>query len=354
MVVESLQLAEPCEYIDYSRIIYPNEKLNSKFLKKLTDTQELIVEHIETNRNHKKFKDLCETYFEMIYILSKGLENNRALFGLREIPEFRWVCPDGFVYSSTCWRFEIIMSGYLYASILYNEDNKESLTRCLSILRTVCLEQILAWPLRDETKLPFEATEDGMRCIISLCMLKLQNLLIFDSYDTASCIAYYRWVYEESSCLLKALNSRHEVGACQHIPSQPIVLCRLEALGNMCKKIVHSISSEGITSSYNKGYTILNSVIRLIAEQLNKYKKKDDSVQSLRTLHEVLLQERSRLSKSAENSLRTIKDVEAESIWHLVDGLPQPKLCNEKAFLKLYDFHSKISEPVLLVVAEMV
>lgn len=92
---------EPSEEIDFTDFLVCAEAeatqcLSSNYLKLLGE---------------KRGKSPVE-YFERFYILYHTLSNNRSKYKTERIPMFIWQACDDNAYDSTCWRFELIMSGW--------------------------------------------------------------------------------------------------------------------------------------------------------------------------------------------------------------------------------------------------
>lgn len=165
------------------------------FLKKFSEKRRNLVNEIPIGFFDKEYSDIeynrylakIQIYFDSLYVFTKIMDTQRKRFHTSDhIPVFKWRMCTGGEVENVCWRFEIIMTAYLYAMWFFNygvttRDLKKShsaIMKAYCILRYVCKEEILTWFMRDELYLPFECTETGLDIFISICMIKLQSHIV--------------------------------------------------------------------------------------------------------------------------------------------------------------------------------
>ena len=137
-----------------------------------------------------------EFYFERWYVFTTVVENDRTRHRFQGMPLFSWYVPSSErVYRHSCLRFETIMSGVLYASILFNlgvrgeSENVPSVRyffQAYVVLRHVCHAQICAWQERDEYDLPLESTEPGCVLLEMICLFKIQHNALQEAFERTS------------------------------------------------------------------------------------------------------------------------------------------------------------------------
>jgi len=176
--------------------------ISKRFLKELTNERNYIAAtYFKKPSSHDldagAYDDIVtksRNYFEKFYVMSKIIENNRKKYHTNgTVPRFMWTCPDGRVYEELCWRFEIIMSGYMYAACLFNQamvmqdtiKAHNAMMTAYTVLRHVCLEQVLDWSTRHEHLLPFESTEQGITVAISIIKICMQRDVIISACYTS-------------------------------------------------------------------------------------------------------------------------------------------------------------------------
>lgn len=155
-----------------------------------------IFDKLEDQNTPKTVDDMLkyvEEYFNTWMIFSTTIENERKNFMTLGIFFSEWKLPSNANRSfiQKCFRFETIMAGLLYASFLFNKSVREkelnyekkgdwtkTILRSYSVLKNVCLDNIINWNIRREEELPFECTLNGCKALIGMCMIELQHCSI--------------------------------------------------------------------------------------------------------------------------------------------------------------------------------
>lgn len=175
-----------------------NNNISRKFLVEMSNLRAAIRDNLGDNFFKGEYDkvtfdvkiSVLRKYFERLMALMKILSNDRHKYHTFDIiPVFNWTTCNGNTYSSTCWRYEMIMTGYLYAMWLFNRSvsvstdlikSQNLLYESYDVLRRVCLEEIRNWTTRDEYKqdFPFECLESGIKLILSIVMIQIQHQMI--------------------------------------------------------------------------------------------------------------------------------------------------------------------------------
>lgn len=180
-------------------LCYERSKIRTDAVENINTKRDRIMFMLNDIRHHdiQELEKCTKEYLHVWLVLVTVLENQRTKILSPFTFSSGWMVPSNNSRGShvmDVWRFETIMSGVLYASILFNMGvmEKNSAAECdgstaakrfidaYSILNNICLTNIIAWKLRDELRLPFECTEKGCRSIMGMCLVEIQRSYIAD------------------------------------------------------------------------------------------------------------------------------------------------------------------------------
>jgi hypothetical protein len=158
--------------------IFTNSFLTSLY-KKRSDLQTAIAEYASNPSDviHFAIWKLASTYLDRWHVLSTRLSNNRKDYCMKYMTLCSWTSPStGMKVESTVLRLEKIMASITAAFAMYNSavttttptEAVEYLKIGLYLLRNVTLMEVVLWTTRDESVLPYECTESGVKFYISL------------------------------------------------------------------------------------------------------------------------------------------------------------------------------------------
>jgi hypothetical protein len=170
-------------------------------------------------------------YAEMMFVLVKALKNDPIRTASPVILDFQWIASEGGkkIYSSTCWKFELIMALHAWAVALFNaslkcatdkQKERDYLLKAYSIVRHGCMEEVQNWATRREMDLPYECTLRGCEDFGAMCVIKLQRLTIVgqDKWTSKSLpIRMSKWLFDECHRLHKRLVCRYKDGSVPHL-----------------------------------------------------------------------------------------------------------------------------------------
>lgn len=206
----------PCGGIEFESVLTKfdtgtGQALSKKFLVTLSSLRRSIAD---------KPAD-APRYLNHLYTLYVTLSNDRSSYRTIGIPKFSWICCDGRERTSTCWRFELVMTGYA-AGLFYlgeafsKKDSKErliELQKAYVVFRKVCTEECRGWTRMVLIELPLECTVQCCSFFSSLCLCLMQRIALshkeLDRWDAwNSPLRLTMWLFEESKLLASFVRSR--------------------------------------------------------------------------------------------------------------------------------------------------
>ena len=175
-----------------------------------------------------RLQEKTRLYFEKWMVFTTIAENNRTEIKATStfFCEWKFASNGNKMFQQNAWRFESIVSALLYASVLFNrsvmeKENQEmsgprpwldSMIECYSLLRNVCLTNILAWKLRRECILPFECTENGCKTLMGMCLVEIQHHTIHYSIqskkDYKNIFKMNHWIYQKTQAIESYISCR--------------------------------------------------------------------------------------------------------------------------------------------------
>jgi hypothetical protein len=160
-----------------------NSKISGQALLKLDLERDAIASLSKSSSRTGLLLEKVQSYFSLWRVFCIFVENNRNTVKSLGPSSFRWYVPSlDEEFSSPVFRFETICLCSLYASLIFNTGletkNKREAKDLFIKAHRICelwKNEILSWTLRDERKLPFEATELGCATTNMFCLLALQR-----------------------------------------------------------------------------------------------------------------------------------------------------------------------------------
>lgn len=199
-------------------LCFENSSVRTDAMDNMMEKRERIIMMIKSIRSHSIYdlEKCVREYMDVWMVLVTVLENQRTLIQSPLVFSTGWSVPSNAVtemYVSDVWRFETIMIGILYSSILFNIGVMENIEKksherfldAYSVLSGVCLSNIIAWTLRDEMKLPFECTERGCNILMAMNLVEIQRFYTCSNQNSEMLFSMNYWNYkklEEISCYL--------------------------------------------------------------------------------------------------------------------------------------------------------
>jgi len=174
----------------------------------------------------KEREKMSDKYVEALFVLVKYLEHSTDPYiSEGKLAQFKWKGCDGKVYSSSCIRFELIMSA-MNRGIMTLNSAEVDFSNCLKLINGIAIEEVLNWSCRNEIFLPLESCLIGCEIYRSITMTLSQAKFLEakeaeeDSFkwghiSVAQC--YYLWLYEESYVLHDYIEARKQDGSGVHL-----------------------------------------------------------------------------------------------------------------------------------------
>lgn len=177
------------------------EDLNVATLRQMDDERSSLMRILKVVNNEMEYNysfiDQFKRYFDKWYIFQKIISNSTQNYTYKtdDPISVKWISYYNNVngnnvnslYEQTVIRFETIMLGTSFAMLLLSEGierfkllqpAKVFFDRCYSILKTICMQEIKSWGIRDESLLPFECTYTGCEILCKLCLVVIQRCTI--------------------------------------------------------------------------------------------------------------------------------------------------------------------------------
>lgn len=237
-------------------LCHSETSLRKEGANKINQLRNNILDMLESPNFQNKTVDetlqCVGNYFNYWLIFVTTIENRKTQFMTKGIFQSVWksTIHSKKEYSQSCWRFETVMIGLLYASILFNKAVREKevqgekkkdwmdpLLKSYSILRNICLCNITSWTLRKETELPFECTLEGCKCLIGMCLVELQHYAIHYVENELNFCTKFKlnyWIYKKIDEIKSQLKCRIKDQTIQgHSWSEISDMYKLEAVAHM-------------------------------------------------------------------------------------------------------------------------
>lgn len=229
--MDGLQYPVPSSIYHLKSILcYERSNIRPDAMDNIIAKRERIMFMLNNSRHHNvtELEKYTKEYLDVWIVLVTVLENQRTNIMSPFTFSSGWIVPSNNSkepYIMEVWRFETIMIGILYASILFNigmierksgghRASSASVMRFIdaySVLNGICIANIIAWKLRNEMKLPFECTENGCKFLMGMCLVEIQRHHIMDSklsinWETRFKMSY--WNYKKLEEISNYLSCR--------------------------------------------------------------------------------------------------------------------------------------------------
>ena len=284
------------------------EDLNVPALRQMDEERSKLMHILKVVNNEMEYNysfiDQFKRYFDKWYIFQKIISNSTQNYTYKtdDPISVKWISyynnnnvnvNNTTIYEQTVIRFETIMLGTSFAMLLLSEGierfkllqpAKVFFDRCYSILKTICMQEIKSWGIRDESLLPFECTYTGCEILCKLCLVVIQRCTInpyinnelFTRIDDVNdknfnAIEKHYCKYIEDKEGTKTIEQRKKLFKSPEfyikLLNWNIVEC------NIMLKLTFAVSSSSSSSSssdlnYNNNNDLRYSIIKLINELL--------------------------------------------------------------------------------------